>query len=183
MHLNSIGWTQKLILSHQISLVFSGVDTLSLSWHDPGWIHILNPSNVMDYFSDKNNPFYDRTCSNEVIKMQRGNQDQLQLVSCKFYVIISPMFNFWCFMKEHDWCWIHLASCPRTHSVCHSQTATIFSHPRWVVRTSSLQTQIDFVVLVTPISDYYIIAGIVYQAPDLGSVISSRLVSFVHLIP
>lgn len=29
----------------------------------------------------------------------------------------------------------------------------------------------------TPVADYYIIAGVVYQAPDLGSVVSSRLVS------
>lgn len=29
----------------------------------------------------------------------------------------------------------------------------------------------------TPLADYYIIAGVVYQAPDLGSVVSSRLVS------
>lgn len=31
---------------------------------------------------------------------------------------------------------------------------------------------------VTPLVDYYIIAGIVYQAPDLASVLNSRLVSF-----
>lgn len=30
---------------------------------------------------------------------------------------------------------------------------------------------------VIPLSDFYIIAGVVYQAPDLGSVISSRVVS------
>lgn len=29
---------------------------------------------------------------------------------------------------------------------------------------------------VTPIADYYIIAGTVYQAPDLASVFNSRLV-------
>lgn len=28
----------------------------------------------------------------------------------------------------------------------------------------------------TPIADYYIIAGIIYQAPDLNSVLNSRLV-------
>lgn len=28
-----------------------------------------------------------------------------------------------------------------------------------------------------PLADYYIIAGVVYQAPDLGSVVSSRMVS------
>jgi mediator of RNA polymerase II transcription subunit 6 len=29
---------------------------------------------------------------------------------------------------------------------------------------------------VTPLNDYYIIAGVVYQAPDLGSIVNSRLV-------
>lgn len=28
----------------------------------------------------------------------------------------------------------------------------------------------------TPLADYYIVAGIVYQAPDLASVVNSRLV-------
>lgn len=30
---------------------------------------------------------------------------------------------------------------------------------------------------VTPLADYYIIAGVVYQAPDLATVLNSRLVS------
>lgn len=34
---------------------------------------------------------------------------------------------------------------------------------------------------VTPIADYYIIAGTVYQAPDLASVFNSRLVC-VHRV-
>ncbi|ODN05699.1 Mediator of RNA polymerase II transcription subunit 6 [Orchesella cincta] len=33
---------------------------------------------------------------------------------------------------------------------------------------------------VTPIADYYIIAGVVYQAPDLGSVVNSRLLNSVN---
>lgn len=32
---------------------------------------------------------------------------------------------------------------------------------------------------VTPLADYYIIAGVVYQAPDLASVLNSRLVSTI----
>lgn len=31
--------------------------------------------------------------------------------------------------------------------------------------------------LAAPLADYYIIAGVVYQAPDLGSIVSSKLVS------
>lgn len=30
---------------------------------------------------------------------------------------------------------------------------------------------------VIPLADYYIIAGVIYQAPDLGSVVNSRVVS------
>ena len=33
---------------------------------------------------------------------------------------------------------------------------------------------------VTPIADYYIIAGTIYQAPDLGSVVNSRLLTTVN---
>jgi mediator of RNA polymerase II transcription subunit 6 len=33
---------------------------------------------------------------------------------------------------------------------------------------------------VTPMSDYYIIDGTVYQAPDLGSVVNSRIVRNIY---
>lgn len=51
---------------------------LLLSWHDSNWIPILNATNVMDYFSERSNPFFDRTCNNEIVKMQRLAPDQLQ---------------------------------------------------------------------------------------------------------
>ena len=35
--------------------------------------------------------------------------------------------------------------------------------------------------VVTTLADYYIIAGVVYQAPDIGSVINSRTVGFRNL--
>ena len=53
-------------------------DPLSISWHDSAWITILSPANVMDYFAERSNPFYDRTCNNEIVKMQRLNPDQLK---------------------------------------------------------------------------------------------------------
>lgn len=48
-----------------------------ISWHDSAWIPILTPENVLEYFSQRTNPFYDRTCNNEMIKMQRLDMSQL----------------------------------------------------------------------------------------------------------
>lgn len=53
---------------------------LWISWHDTAWIPILNPTNVMDYFQEKSNPFYDRTCNNEMVKMQRVGIEQMKWV-------------------------------------------------------------------------------------------------------
>ena len=53
---------------------------LSVSWCDSVWIPILNRNNVLEYFSQRSNPFYDRTCNNEVIRMQRGDPAQLVYV-------------------------------------------------------------------------------------------------------
>ena len=56
----------------------SGENKLQLSWHDSSWIPVLNQYNVMEYFSQRSNPFYDRTCNNEIIKMQRADPKQLE---------------------------------------------------------------------------------------------------------
>ena len=53
---------------------------LGLSWHDSAWIPVLNSGNVLEYFSQRTNPFYDRTCNNEVVKMQRLDSSTLQWV-------------------------------------------------------------------------------------------------------
>ncbi|KAL7306702.1 hypothetical protein TKK_0001374 [Trichogramma kaykai] len=114
---------------------------LGLSWHDSAWIPMLNPGNIMDYFSERTNPFYDRTCNNETIKMQRLTNEHLQNLTGIEYTLLhvqEPIL--YVIRKQHR----------------HSPTQ------------------------VTPINDYYIIAGVVYQAPDLGSVINSRLLTTVN---
>ncbi|XP_057660678.1 mediator of RNA polymerase II transcription subunit 6 [Diorhabda carinulata] len=114
---------------------------LSLSWHDSTWIPILNTSNVMEYFSQGSNPFFDRTCNNEIVKMQRLNPDQLQNMTGVEYILL------------------------------HVQEPILY-----VIRKQHRQSPQQAIAL----ADYYIIAGIVYQAPDLASVLNSRLLSAVH---
>nr|CAD7197981.1 unnamed protein product [Timema douglasi] len=114
---------------------------LSVSWCDSAWIPMLNPSNIMDYFSERSNPFFDRTCNNEIVKMQRLSPDQLINMTGLEYILL------------------------------HGQEPILY-----VIRKQHRYSPTQ----VTPLADYYIIAGTIYQAPDLLSVINSRLISTVH---
>lgn len=116
-------------------------DNLWISWHDSNWIPILNPANVMEYFSEKSNPFYDRTCNNEIVRMQRQTLDLLNNMTGVEYILL------------------------------HVQDPILY-----VIRKQHRHTPTD----ATPLADYYIIAGTVYQAPDLASVFNSRMLSTVH---
>ncbi|KAH7950891.1 mediator of RNA polymerase II transcription subunit 6 [Rhipicephalus sanguineus] len=114
---------------------------LVLSWHDTAWLPALDATNVMDYFSERSNPFYDRTCNNEIVKMQRLSPDQLNQMTGLEYVLL------------------------------HTQDPILY-----VVRKQHRHSPTQ----VTPLADYYVLAGVVYQAPDLGSVLNSRLLGAAH---
>ncbi|XP_042548698.1 mediator of RNA polymerase II transcription subunit 6 isoform X3 [Dipodomys spectabilis] len=114
---------------------------LGISWVDSSWIPILNSGSVLDYFSERSNPFYDRTCNNEVVKMQRLTLEHLnQMVGIEYILL-------------------------------HAQEPILF-----IIRKQQRQSPTQ----VIPLADYYIIAGVIYQAPDLGSVINSRVLTAVH---
>jgi len=118
---------------------------LFLSWVDSAWIPVLNQSNVLDYFSERTNPFYDRTCNNEILKMQKLGVADVQLTN----------------MQGPEYCLLHVQE-PILYVV------------RKQIRHSPTQ--------VTPVSDYYILAGVIYQAPDIGAVLNSRILTGVsHL--
>lgn len=113
-------------------------DQLRISWHDSTWIPHLNPANILDYFCQKSNPFYDKTCNNEIAKMQRLTPDQMLMMTGKEYILL------------------------------HVQEPILY-----VIRKQD-RTAPD---AATPLVDYYILAGVVYQAPDLNSIIQSRVLN------
>lgn len=65
---------------------------MGISWVDSSWGQMLNPGNVLDYFSERSNPFYDRTCNNEVVKMQRLTPDHLKYVQFKHVDVVVYFF-------------------------------------------------------------------------------------------
>ena len=115
---------------------------LTLSWQDSAWIPHLSSATALDYFSQESNPFYDNTCNNEVIRMQRLDPIQLSTMTGIEYALV------------------------------HAQDPILY-----VIRKQRRHSQHQ---AVTPLADYYILGGTVYQAPDLSAVINSRLVSALH---
>jgi mediator of RNA polymerase II transcription subunit 6 len=121
----------------------SNNNKLQISWHDSCWIPNLNAGNVMDYFSQKSNPFYDRTCNNEIIRMQRGDPAQLVNMTGVEYTLL------------------------------------LVQEPILYVIRKTHRYSPDKVV---PLAYFYILGGVVYQCPDLHSLINSRLLSSLHLV-
>ncbi|XP_065183550.1 mediator of RNA polymerase II transcription subunit 6-like [Sycon ciliatum] len=116
---------------------------LHLSWHDSAWIPILQPSNVLEYFSQRSNPFYDRTCNNEVVRMQRRELSTIKSMTGLEYELLHVQGNFLYIIRKQ---------------FRHSPTE------------------------VTPQANYYILNGVVYQAPDLHAVVNSRVFSALYHI-
>lgn len=114
---------------------------LGISWFDSAWVPHLNRENILDYFTQGSNPFYDRTCNNEHIKMQRLLPDQMLNMTGLEYTLL------------------------------HFQEPILY-----VVRKQNRYSPTQ----ATPLADYYIIAGTVYQGPDLCTVVNSRLLNTLH---
>ena len=75
----NIDWYLKIVFSYiYIREIFNiSENILGISWYDTAWVPHLNQGNILEYFSERSNPFYDRTCNNEHIKMQRLSVDQM----------------------------------------------------------------------------------------------------------
>ncbi|KAF2364101.1 Mediator complex subunit Med6 [Trinorchestia longiramus] len=112
---------------------------LHISWCDSMWVPHLNASNVMDYFSERSNPFYSRDCNNEFIKMQQNTRmDALTQMQGTEYMLL------------------------------HAQDPILY-----IVRKQHRYSPSQ----VNPLASYHIIGGQVFQTPDIGTVINSRLAS------
>ena len=72
---------------------------LFVSWVDSAWIPVLNQNNVLDYFSERTNPFYDRTCNNEILKMQKLGVADVQLTNMQ----VLPLFNSFVIFCDESW--------------------------------------------------------------------------------
>lgn len=119
------------------------LDPLTLTWCDRNWLPHLNPTNVLDYFADRSNPFYDHTSNNEMLKMRSINYSlqALEKMQGIEYVLL------------------------------HVQEPILY-----VIRKQRRHSP----TVTTAIANYYIIAGVVYQAPDLQSVIQSKMLTTIH---
>lgn len=124
-----------------------------IQWKSPEWIqHFgLNTGNVLDYFAES--PFYDRTSSNQVLRMQIQFQQipphihPQQFIQSKLLEMVGIEFVV-SFVREPDF---------------------------WIIRK---QRRLDPSTTITE-QDYYIIGANVYQSPKIHDILSARLLSSV----
>ncbi|KAL7638196.1 UNVERIFIED_CONTAM: hypothetical protein RMT77_011821 [Armadillidium vulgare] len=115
---------------------------LHISWCDSRCVPVLNASNILDYFTERSNPFYHKDCNNEFLKMQQNTRiEGLQHMQGVEYMLL------------------------------HAQDPILY-----IIRKQHRYSPTQ----VSPLACYHIIAGQVFQTPDVGSVINSRLVSSVN---
>uniref|UniRef100_A0A915HL17 Mediator of RNA polymerase II transcription subunit 6 n=1 Tax=Romanomermis culicivorax TaxID=13658 RepID=A0A915HL17_ROMCU len=112
---------------------------LHISWQDTHF-PTSYATNILEYFSNPYNPFYEQTCINENLKMQGHSIEEAVKHTGVEYTVIKA------------------------------------DEPLFVIRKQKRHNPNQ----VTPLADYYIIGGMAYQAPDLCSVVNSRLLSSVH---
>jgi len=114
-------------------------ELLHMSYREPFLAAQLNANNVLDYFSNIANPFYDRQCNNEQLRMQGRPLDSL---------VNMPGIEY---------------------TLHHYQEPVLYiiQKRRRVITDSGQQLE--------PLAYYHIICGTVYMAPDLASVLNSRL--------
>lgn len=112
-----------------------------MTWCDRPWLYQLNQHNVLNYFADKNNIFYDHTCNNEHIRMLGRNPSDLERMKGVEYVLLQ------------------------------AQEPILY-----VIRKQERFSPTN----VAPLANYYIIAGVIHQAPDLKSIVESKLLTAIY---
>jgi len=119
-----------------------GQDLTGISWVDLAWISQfpLNRDTVLAYFS--NSPFYEKTCNNEVLKMQKLNADTIKDMRGIEYALVPAI-----------------------------------GEPNVFVIRKQLRESRQKVL---PIATYYIIDGVVYQAPNIYNNLSSRMMKSIY---
>lgn len=96
------------------------------------------------------------------IKVNLFSCGTLKLFDDKFASIIQEMHYYNFFLK--------ILPKPNFFFIIYSIVSTMFSN---------LMMDKKNISLVTALAFYYVLAGVVYQAPDVGSLINSRLVRFL----
>ena len=136
-----------------------GPTLTTISWEDKGWLqHFpLNRDTVLDYFALSQ--FYDRTCNNEQLKMQRGAgaaaiAQLLEQMSGVEYVL---------------------------HEAQELQpTSESSAHSLYVIRKQ--RREVARPPVITVLRMYYVLDGIVYEAPTLEAVLRTRLLKLGWLL-
>ncbi len=135
-----------------------GPTLTTISWEDKGWLqHFpLNRDTVLDYFALSQ--FYDRTCNNEQLKMQRGAGTGNAAIA----QLLEQMSGVEYVLHEAQ----EVQSTPESSA-----------HSLYVIRKQRREGEV-----ITVLRMYYVLDGTVYEAPTLEAVLRTRLLKLGWLL-
>ncbi|KAM0684369.1 Mediator of RNA polymerase II transcription subunit 6 [Mitosporidium daphniae] len=133
-------------------------------FYDLGFLEFygLFPTNIMEYFSLS--PFYDRSCNNEILRMQGLLVDEVPVKSGDEYPMSMKMLL--------DLEGIHYIATDYSQDTDHPENGN-FSFPKFIVKKMLRQNKETSPVTIG--SWYSLGDGIIYQSPDLGAIFNCRL--------
>eukprot|EP00308_Calcidiscus_leptoporus_P017618 CAMPEP_0119374920 /NCGR_PEP_ID=MMETSP1334-20130426/33421_1 /TAXON_ID=127549 /ORGANISM="Calcidiscus leptoporus, Strain RCC1130" /LENGTH=186 /DNA_ID=CAMNT_0007393119 /DNA_START=51 /DNA_END=611 /DNA_ORIENTATION=- len=133
----------------------------TISWEDKAWLESfpLNAFTVLDYFS--HSQFYDKTCINEFVKMQRG------LSAAEMEATMAKMTGF-----EYV---LHAA-----HEVKASGHNP--AHSLYVILRQRRAVKPKGPPELTPVCYYYVLDGVAYEVPSVQEVLKERLMRIGWLL-
>uniref|UniRef100_A0A7S0L162 Mediator of RNA polymerase II transcription subunit 6 n=1 Tax=Coccolithus braarudii TaxID=221442 RepID=A0A7S0L162_9EUKA len=133
----------------------------TISWEDKAWLETfpLNAGTVLDYFSKSQ--FYDRTCNNELVKMQNG------LAPAEVEAAMAQMSGF-------EYVVHHAHELPPTSESTPHSLYVILRQQRTIRPSGS--------PVLTPVRYYYVLDGVTYEVPAVHEVLKERLMHIGWLL-
>lgn len=130
-------------------------DVSTTCFKDVVWLQSfpLTADSILDYFSQS--PFYDRSCNNEVLRMQSSYNSLFEKNHSQRLREMTSGFEY------------------RTVAAALSQAPGLFLVHK-VQKLAESETKL--------LASYYVVDGVIYQCPDLYSLLNSRLTNCLSMV-
>lgn len=133
------------------------------SWHNPTWPpNVLNPDNIIIYFCDQSNPFYDSQSDNQQLIMQGLPMDRLSKMTGYQFSLVhtcGPLFVIGKYKRTNEFsvqplCYYYVMDgtvyqCPDMYTFIQSRLAQTVNPLREALIQASKYSKLEYIFKIT----------------------------------